>query len=424
MKMNFKSLIFLSCALLLAACGSESVTNINDEAKETGDISFLILNRSGETLDSAKIYRISDGKTNFTDKFGNAIWKKNNIGTYVFTITKEGYAPMRISVNVQEQGKGNVARVPDVTQEVVMHELGASIQGTLMYRDYSTGNLIAAEGVPVILSFENANFTFSENAVETDENGEYLFENLPEGVSVTINVPQTTIKKHLYALNVDLDTDIDRANEVLNLGISQLSLVAKKANLIKTNFTEIDTTTDLSISFSTDLDEDSIPGHWVVTNSYDDIVLTSASLKDSTTVTIEPVSGKWEKGETYTVNGTAFTTEGSSTTISETFTVGKTKSSIPGQVSDLEAFLDGSYIELSWEAPSGNVTGYYIYYKTNSMNDYLRLTSTVSTTYSTYESNVQEDYNDTSVKFIVLPYNEAGTAAISEAKPISYTFDE
>ncbi|HQB65785.1 MAG TPA: hypothetical protein PK616_07830, partial [Fibrobacteraceae bacterium] len=185
-----------------------------------------------------------------------------------------------------------------------------------------------------------------------------------------------------------------------------------------------DTTTDLSISFSTDLDEDSIPGHWVVTNSYDDIVLTSASLKDSTTVTIEPVSGKWEKGETYTVNGTAFTTEGSSTTISETFTVGKTKSSIPGQVSDLEAFLDGSYIELSWEAPSGNVTGYYIYYKTNSMNDYLRLTSTVSTTYSTYESNVQEDYNDTSVKFIVLPYNEAGTAAISEAKPISYTFDE
>src|SRR5574344_2596453 len=277
MKMNIKFLVFLSFALFLAACGENTVINVNEEAKETGDISFLVINRSGEVLDSVKIYRISDGKSNLTDESGYAVWEKNKIGTQVFTVTKDGYAPMRITVNVQEQGKGNVARVPDVTEEVVMHELGASIQGTMMYLNQSTGNLIAAEGVPVNLSFENANFTFSENAVETDENGEYLFENLPEGVSVTINVPQTTIKKHLYALNVDLDTDIDRANEVLNLGISQLSLVAKKANLIKTNFTEIDTTTDLSISFSTDLDEDSIPGHWVVTNSYDDIVLTSAS---------------------------------------------------------------------------------------------------------------------------------------------------
>ena len=75
MKINIKSLVFLSCALFLAACGSDTVTNINDEAKETGDISFLILNRSGEALDSAKIYRISDGKSNLTDESGYAVWE-------------------------------------------------------------------------------------------------------------------------------------------------------------------------------------------------------------------------------------------------------------------------------------------------------------------------------------------------------------
>lgn len=424
MKMNFKSLVFLSCALFLAACGSDTVTNINDEAKETGDISFLILNRSGEALDSAKIYRISDGKSNLTDESGYAVWEKNNIGTQVFTVTKDGYAPMRITVNVQEQGKGNVARVPDVTEEVVMHELGATLQGTLMYRDQTTGNLIAADGVPVILSFGNANFTSSEITVETDENGEYVFEDLPEGVTVSISVPQTTIESHFYTLTTDITTSIDRANEVQNLAISQLTLVAKMINLIKTNLTEVDTTTDLSLSFSTELDEDSLAGNWVVYNSSNDVVLTSASLSDSKTITIKPVSGKWEKGETYSISGIAYNIEGISSNFTQTFTVGKSVSAVPGQVSNLEATLASSYVELSWKAPSGTVTGYYIYYKTNSMDDYLQLDYTSSTTFSEYESYLKNLVSDTSVKFIVLPYNEAGSAAISEAKAISYTFDE
>src|SRR5574344_349566 len=424
MKMNIKFLVFLSFALFLAACGENTVINVNEEAKETGDISFLVINRSGEVLDSVKIYRISDGKSNLTDESGYAVWEKNKIGTQVFTVTKDGYAPMRITVNVQEQGKGNVARVPDVTEEVVMHELGASIQGTMMYLNQSTGNLIAAEGVPVILSFGNANFTSSEITVETDENGEYVFEDLPEGVAVSISVPQTIIENHFYTLTTDITSSIDRANEVENLGISQLSLVAKTINLIKTNLTEIDTATNISLSFSTELKEDSIAGNWVVSNSSSDIVLTSASLKDSKTIVIKPISGKWEKGEFYTVSGIAYNIEGNTTNFNQTFTVGKSASAVPGQVSNLEATLDGSYVELSWKAPSGTVTGYYIYYKTNSMDDYLLFDYTSSTTFSEYESYLKNLVSDTSVKFIVLPYNEAGTATISDAKAISYTFDE
>lgn len=424
MKMNIKFLVLLSFALFLVACGENTVINVNEEAKETGDISFLVLNRSGEVLDSVKIYRISDGKSSLTDESGYAVWEKNKIGTQVFTVTKDGYAPMRITVNVQEQGKGNVARVPDVTEEVVMHELGATIQGTMMYLNQSTGNLIAAEDVPVILSFGNANFTSSEINVETDENGEYVFKDLPEGVAVSISVPQTTIENHFYILTTDITTSIDRANDVQNLGISQLSLVAKTINLIQTNLTEIDTATNISLSFSTELNEDSLAGNWIVSNSSSNIVLISVNLKDSKTIVIKPISGKWEKGESYTVSGIAYNIEGKTTILNQAFTVGKSASAVPGQISNLEATLDGSYVELSWKAPSGTVTGYYIYYKTNSMDDYLQLDYTSLTTYSEYESNLKNLVSDTSVKFIVLPYNEAGTATISDAKAISYTFDE
>lgn len=201
-------------------------------------------------------------------------------------------------------------------------------------------------------------------------------------------------------------------------------MVAKTINLIKTNLTEIDTATNISLSFSTELKEDSIAGNWVVSNSSSDIVLTSASLKDSKTIVIKPISGKWEKGEFYTVSGIAYNIEGNTTSFNQTFTVGKSASAVPGQVSNLEATLDGSYVELSWKAPSGTVTGYYIYYKTNSMDDYLLFDYTSSTTFSEYESYLKNLVSDTSVKFIVLPYNEAGTATISDAKAISYTFDE
>lgn len=423
MKKYFNFLILLSSMLLFVACGDDVVTNISDEAKETGDISFLVLDRSGNAIDSVNVYCVSDGKTRVTDKSGYSVWEKTEIGTQFFILSKEGYAPMRISVNMKDQGQGSVARVPDITQKVVMLKQGATIQGTMMYRDRSTNNLVAAPNISVVLSFENANFTVNEITVETDKNGEYIFEDLPEGTVVTISVPQAMIDGHLYVLSTDLEANIDRVNDVQNLEIAELTLVIKNVSLINTNLTEIETSTALSLVFSADLDKDSVFSKWTVSTSSGDIVLTTSSLKESKEISIEAVSGKWEEGETYTVTGRAYTIEGSSVSVTQKFTVGETATSVPGQVKNLEVVNDSPYVQMTWDAPDGNVTRYDIYYKTNSMNNYLYFMKTTDTTISVLESDLVDLYSDTSVMIIVLPYNEYGYADINEAEPVKYKFD-
>ncbi len=423
MKMNFKYLVLFSAILALFACGDNSITNINDEAKEKGDISFLVLDRTGEALDSVKIQRITDGKTLVTDEFGYSIWKKMEIGTHLYLLSKEGYAPIRYTVNLKDEGKGSVARVPDITQKVVMQKLGATIQGTVMYRDPSSNNLIAASNIPVILSFVNGNFSVTEVVVKTDKNGEYVFKDLPENSSASISIPQTSIEKQFYALSTDIQATIDRANEVQNMSISVLSLIAKNLSLIKSNLSEIDASTPLSLSFSSELDKDSIHSKWTVLTSSGIPVLTSVSLEDSKEISIEPVSGKWEKGEIYTVTGTAYNLEGGTVSVAQNFSVGKSATSAPGQVKGLEVIDDYPYVEITWEAPEGDVTGYDIYYMTNSMKDYLRLTSTANTTFRVLETNLIDFITDTSVKIIVLPYNNHGYPDITEAKAVKYSFN-
>src|SRR5574344_665716 len=98
-----------ACATLFFACSDGSIINVHDEAKDKSNISFLVLDSySGEAIDSVEIYRSKDSKTNLTDSLGYSVWKKNAIGNYVFELSKEGYATIRTSVDVVEEGLGDV----------------------------------------------------------------------------------------------------------------------------------------------------------------------------------------------------------------------------------------------------------------------------------------------------------------------------
>ena len=288
-------ILYAACVTMFIACGDDSIINVNDEAKEQANISFLVLDSyTGEAVDSVIIYRPKDSKSNLTDSLGYSIWKKNNIGNYVFELSKEGYATVRTLVNVVEQGLGDVARVPDVTATVPMYKLGAEVSGTVLYTDKETGNKVPAEGVTVIITNQNTSIIPNEISVETDEDGNYTFSELPEGSNFIISIPQTTINEYKYVAASKISVQANRAGATVDLGVQDLNLISDAFTLVNSNLDEIDTNTTVTFSYSAVLDKDSVLKYIKVSKNGNS-VLTNVSLStDGKTINIKPFSGRWE----------------------------------------------------------------------------------------------------------------------------------
>jgi len=427
--MNFKQItLMLSSAALLGAC-SQTVTNVNDEAKTKGNITLQMVDASTQAgVAAAKVYSVTDDETVTSDSSGLVVLKNNVIGDYAFIISADKYVSRRMVVSLAEQGQGDVARVPDVYSTVQMYKKGVKATGSLFYYDAESSSKKVASGVTVYASF-GSNFVPSEVSTQTDKNGIYTFENLPEGVDVTISFAQTTFGKLAYGTTSYRSVSGLRVGEETNLTAVLMEQVAGEVFLVSDNTNSIDSTTTIALTFSQVLAKDSIADHWMVTkgstsSSYK--VLTTVSLDESKkVVTIKPYSGKWETGYTYYISGTAYATDGAYATVSsKSFKVGGTASDIPSQVKNLTVEeYDGSYydITLSWDAPEDDFSGYHLYYKTSEMSDY----SYYGSIYDDYTSKSYDlsdfGYDYTSISFILLPYNENGVEAeLEKAKAVTY----
>lgn len=420
--MNLKSAFaLLAAGTFLVACGADEVVNVNDEAKDKATITLKVMdNHDGSAIEEAEVYSIVDDKTVMTNEFGLSVWKKQVIGNHAFQVSKEGYATILTQVTLDEQGQGNVARVGDAITNVYMYKTGVAAKGSVLYTD-DKGNKNAAPEVTVYATLPK-DFVPSELSTKTDKNGEYTFKDLPEGVSIAISVGQTEIDKKNYSLtgNETIGGPTYRAGDVINVDLLTMTKVAAQLRAVSNNLTEIDTTTNLSFVFTAEL-ADSTKTTWKVTSGSSSTVLTTVSV-DKKTVTIKPVSGKWEKGSTYYVSGKAYSTDGESYTFSSTpFIVGsKGGVNAPSNVSDLKA-EPGSYsyyINLTWTAPKGTFTGYRLYYKTDKNADY-KYCKQLSSTATKY--NVELDYDvyaptdAKEISFILLPYVTDASGNIVEA---------
>lgn len=417
-----------ACATLFFACSDGSIINVNDEAKDKANISFLVLDSySGEAIDSVEIYRSKDSKTNLTDSLGYSVWKKNAIGNYVFELSKEGYATIRTSVDVVEEGLGDVARVPDVTATVPMYKLGAEVNGTILYTDKETKNKVPAADVTVIITNLNRSIIPNEMSVKTDKNGNYSFSQLPEASSFLITVPQTSIDGNKYEVISSTSVPAQRAGATVDLGVQNLTLVTSDFSLVNSNTNKIDTNTTVTLSFSTILDKDSVIKNIKVLKG-NISVLTQVSLStDNKTISIKPFSGSWEDNKNYTISGAVYSSNGSYLNVNKSFTVGGTTTTRkPGQIDELKVELDGSYLDISWTRKDSLATGYSIYYKNDSMSNYLMYTKLSSGNYTStsisYSNLLNDDAETTTVNIIVLPYNKAGEADAKRAESVSYTF--
>lgn len=381
-----------SAAMLLSACGDDTVTNITDEAKSKGTITLKIVdNSTGLAIDSAEVYSLIDAETEYTDSVGVTTWTKNAIGDYEYTIVKAGYATRTYTALLQENSQGDVARVEDRIEIIPMYKEGVSVKGTVLLKDPQNGNLSAAKNVKVVLSYDNTFIVPSEITTVTDTSGVYEFKNLAEGLAYSVKVPQVSVDDKTYAseerkaVNSELRNGEQRVLEPVTM-----SIVGLTPELIKDNLQTLETDDNVKLSFSTALLADSVSTAWKVykgaynyiVDEYDVVypdlvigsnteVLVTASLDDDDrTVVIKPVSEKWTKLATYTVVGTVYTNEGKSVRITKKFVPGSTVSR-PDLIKGLVAEdYYGRYVALRWTKGENEVKGYKVFFQTSESADF------------------------------------------------------
>ena len=419
----------VTAAALLAACDS-TVTNTNDDAKAEGNITIMVVdNHSGAALSGATVYSVTDDKAVVGDSLGRSVWKKRALGDHSFQVSKDGYATVHTQVNLAEQGQGDVPRVGDVVQTVPMYKAGVLAKGIVLYND-DKGKLNAASKATVYANLP-PQFVPCELSTQTNDKGEYSFDNLPEGVEIDISVGQELIdsKKYVGDAVLTIGGASYRAGDLINVGT--INLVKTSAQIVKVadNTSEIDTVSDVTFTFAAELEADSVNvSKWTVTKGGNEVLVTVALSSDKRTVSVTPYTEKWTKGSTYSVRGTVYSVDGSSSTVSASFTVGggSTGSSArPGNVDGLKITEDEDYsyyIHLSWNEAKGDVYRYNIYLKTNLVNDFAFYTSTADTTYrfdlDEFTSSVTDVY------YIVLPVNDDGVEAdIAGARSVKYTIE-
>lgn len=418
---------FAAVAAFLAACDS-TVTNINDDAKAEGTITIKVVdNHSGAALSGVTVYSVVDDKAVIADSLGLSVWKNQALGDHSYQISKDGYATVHALVNLAEQGQGDIPRVGDVIQTVPMYKAGVQAKGIVLFTD-DKGKTNGASGVTVYANLPKE-FVPCELTTKTSESGEYSFDKLPEGVEVMISVGQEQIKSKTYVGNdVKLVGGTSmRAGDIIN--VSSISLVKSSAQIVKIddNTSEIDTKSDITFTFATELEADSVTtSHWSVSKGSSNVLISTSLSKDKRTVSISPYTGKWTEDASYSVRGTVYSVDGASSTVSSTFVVGGGSSSAgrPDNVSGLMIAQDPDYTyyaRLSWDE-SDDATRYNIYQKTNVDDDFAYLTYTSSTYYRVDLDNYGSKV--TTLYFIVLPVNSDGVEAdIEGAKTVKYNIE-
>lgn len=427
----------LSAAALFAAC-SDEVVNVNDEAKEKATISFKIVDGyTGEALQGASVYSVLDDETEEADELGLVSWKKNVIGNYLYYVSAEGYKTIQVDAAAIEKGLGNVARVPDVFQEVRMVPGGLSVKGVVLYTDKKDVRKGAAD-VTVHAACginEDMQFVPSEISVQTDKTGEYEFTDLPSGVGCSFYVGQVEVDGDLYEGSSTANLKGARGAKTASVASISLQKVTSNIELISDNLTKIDSTTALKFVFSAKVNKDSLDEVYVLTGGK--YVLTNVSVgEDGKTVIVKPFSKKWEDGRSYAVTGTVYSLDGATYNFNKAnFTVGGSGDiKAPGQVSDLKAVQDEDrtyYIDLTWTAPKEDVDGYFVFYKTDKMADWEERT-TFTAGYGTSLTPAKIDKDDLgtfkSVEFMVLPFvgttSDYKIADKSKAKTVKFTESE
>lgn len=478
--MKFRLLTLASAAAFLAACGDSSVSDANDEIKETATFVFTTFDANTRMpVEDVKIYYRLNDESKFTDSTGTVVWKNIEIGKSYFDISKEGYVSKRVEQATKENIQNDVARVDDEHIDVPMHEIGVEAKGQFFYKDISNGNLIPAKNVTIYAKYTGDNEIYpNEVFTTTDSNGFYSFKDMAAGVEFTINSERFVLDSTniVYEAVSAIAKVNERKGVIKELDPKNAGVAGLVPVLLASNLSKLSAESSLKLTFSEVLDKDSVKTKYVsVFDANDNNVSTVVSLsEDGKTISIKPTSGSWVDGNSYKVAFSVWSTaaiEDDDADGFRDFDVGTIK--IPSQVKNFkldtavisdvkqDIFVDfyGTHsaallldddatndtikydvtINLIWDEMEKGAKGYRLYTKGNAEENsdytfYAKYDADVKKTAVTlskalYGSNIEAKYpinkkQSSKISMILVPFNTAGEALASKATVVEVNVAE
>ncbi len=419
-------------ALFLASCSDDVVVNDFQDSKPTSTINFRTRDQiTGDLLDSVAVTRLSyDTLVKYTDVDGFTRFTGVQIGEYIFRFQREGYATLLLDAGVYDLS-GDVPRVPDYNYDVELPKLGASVEGRVFYSD-ANGNKLAVEEATVLLKLSNiSGYRWPSEYITatTDEEGNYSFTNLPEGVGYTISVRQMTVGGKVYSYTGSLSYSDVLDGEVKKATALTLTILGNPLTVTSTNFNgdlKVSTEDVVVLNFSEVVDSAAIKfGDIIVSVGGDQVLTTAAWSNGYKTLTLSPVDGAWWKNSSHAITLSLQSLDrvilsGGSTYY---FTPADAVTKLPGQASKLKTTFSGTGIPsqttssftLSWMEGT-DAAGYSIYLKTSEDSAFVWVKNVIDDTTTTIYSDFSEGKI---LSYRVLSYNDLGTATVSSAPAIS-----
>ena len=315
--MKHKLLTLASAAALLAACSDTSVSDANDEIKETGTVTFFVHDALTKMpiKDVANYYR-TDDKTKYTDSTGTIVWKNVDIGKSYFDFQKEGYAQKRHLVTVTDIIKHDVARVEDNTEKVPMYEIGVEVKGQFFYRDPETKDWKPAPNATLYIDYTDDEIYPNEVPTKTDSLGNYSFKNIAANVSFDVKSERFTVDSTVYEVAVIKNAESQRKGVVKLMDPMVAEVASLEPVLLSSNLSNVEVKGEIKLNFSEVLEKDSVKTKYfsvkrigdptkVDANNkptdVTDVSVTVALSDDGKTVSIKSASGEWADGKDYLV---------------------------------------------------------------------------------------------------------------------------
>ena len=316
--MKHKLLTLASAAALLAACSDTSVSDANDEIKETSTVTFFVydvLTRM-PIEDVANYYR-TDDKTKYTDSTGTIVWKNVELGDSYFDFQKEGYAMKRVNVGLTDDIQHDVARVRDTTTKVPMYELGVEVKGQFFYRDPETKDWKPAPNATIYVDYDDASEIYpNEIYAKTDSLGNYRFTNLAANVDFDVKSERFTVDSTVYEI-ATIGATAQRKGVVKLMDPMVAEVASLEPRLLSSNLSKVEVKGELKLNFSEVLEKDSVNTKYIqvkrigdptkldaTTNEPTDVTDVSINVSlsdDGKTITIKSASGEWADGKKYVV---------------------------------------------------------------------------------------------------------------------------
>ncbi|MEN9354746.1 MAG: hypothetical protein RL318_2071 [Fibrobacterota bacterium] len=445
MTRSLKILALVPAAMLVVGC-DDTTTNSTSETKttETQSQSYadtkskgaIILTMrdlvTGSFLSGVSASLLGNTAINATSNAsGIAIFDSVAPGSRLVRIEKEGYAGRIVSADLAD-GASEVPRVHDVSLEVTLPKLGATVVGKVYFTD-KLGNRNADSGATVYLDYAGNDWTNGHFSTVTDKDGNYTFKNLPEDIELNVTVRSQLLASGVFAPSGSARISGLKSDEVRNLKSINLSIDAEAFELLTTSIDALPENQSVSIHFSSAVDTLALrKGDIAVTSGTKDVAILPTWSNGNKTLTLKPFSGTWITG-TNSIELSLKSPLGQSLSKSLTFTAG-TVGALPNVVAGLQSkatilgkekinAVDGNTASVNffWNK-AANADGYVLYKKARNENAFTKIGETSDGKDTSYALNTAEmfDKGDT-VIFTVVSFNAKGFAAIESAPKLTLT---